>query len=60
MAAVNGRDSYAIADSCENDDVVKLLDPFLMFKRLTTKGKLALREKRWRGHLCTCSCKRDS
>lgn len=42
----NGRDSHAIVDSCENDDIVKFLDLFLMFKRLTTNVKLGLREKR--------------
>lgn len=46
MAAANGRDSHAIVDSCENDDIVKFLDLFLMFKRLTTNVKLGLREKR--------------
>ena len=46
MAEANGRDSHAIVDSCENDDIVKFLDLFLMFKRLTTNGKLGLREKR--------------
>ena len=60
MATANGRDSHVIVDSRENDDIVKFRDLFLMFKRQTTNGKLELREKRWRGHLCTCSCKRDS
>ena len=46
MAAANGRDSHAVVDSCENDDIVKFLDLFLMFKRQTTNGKLGLREKR--------------
>ena len=46
MVAANGRDSHAIVDSCKNDDIVKFLDLFLMFKRLTTNGKLGLREKR--------------
>ena len=35
MAEANGRDSHAIVDSCENDDIVKFLNLFLMFKRQT-------------------------
>ena len=46
MAAANGRDSHAIVDSRENDNIVKFLDLFLMLKRLTTNVKLGLREKR--------------